>query len=110
MGGGARGSMWKILEGNRPRLYYHMLLLEPDQATRETAVNAWIRLCTLAPVCQHHHQLCVPPRFGPLDFNFLCALSCSYSEKCVDFQKLNVSNYTHVPLQNATSPVMEYWE
>ncbi|KAM7064356.1 sodium- and chloride-dependent GABA transporter 3 isoform 2-T2 [Molossus nigricans] len=32
------------------------------------------------------------------------------TEKCVEFQKLNVSNHSHVSLQNATSPVMEFWE
>nr|XP_031541972.1 sodium- and chloride-dependent GABA transporter 3-like [Vicugna pacos] len=32
------------------------------------------------------------------------------TENCVEFQKLNVSNHSHVSLQNATSPVMEFWE
>ncbi|XP_073900527.1 sodium- and chloride-dependent GABA transporter 3 isoform X3 [Castor canadensis] len=39
--------------------------------------------------------------------------SCGHewnTENCVEFQKLNVSNYSHVPLQNATSPVIEFWE
>ncbi|XP_073757748.1 sodium- and chloride-dependent GABA transporter 3 isoform X3 [Callorhinus ursinus] len=32
------------------------------------------------------------------------------TENCVEFQKLNMSNHSHVSLQNATSPVMEFWE
>lgn len=32
------------------------------------------------------------------------------AENCVEFQKLNVTNHSHVSLQNATSPVMEFWE
>ncbi|XP_069906108.1 sodium- and chloride-dependent GABA transporter 3 isoform X2 [Oryctolagus cuniculus] len=32
------------------------------------------------------------------------------TERCVEFQKLNMSNHSHVSLQNATSPVMEFWE
>uniref|UniRef100_A0A4W2I7G8 Transporter n=1 Tax=Bos indicus x Bos taurus TaxID=30522 RepID=A0A4W2I7G8_BOBOX len=32
------------------------------------------------------------------------------TENCVEFQKLNATNHSHVSLQNATSPVMEFWE
>ncbi|NWW99865.1 S6A11 protein, partial [Caloenas nicobarica] len=32
------------------------------------------------------------------------------TENCVEFQKLNMSNCSQVSLQNATSPVMEFWE
>ncbi|KAI4553631.1 hypothetical protein MJT46_015811 [Ovis ammon polii x Ovis aries] len=32
------------------------------------------------------------------------------TENCVEFQKLNVTNHSHVSLQNATSPVMEFWD
>lgn len=35
---------------------------------------------------------------------------CSIIERCVEFQKLNMSNCTQQYLQNATSPVMEFWE
>lgn len=34
----------------------------------------------------------------------------SFIENCVEFQKLNLSNCSQVSLQNATSPVMEFWE
>uniref|UniRef100_A0A8D2N0T2 Transporter n=1 Tax=Zonotrichia albicollis TaxID=44394 RepID=A0A8D2N0T2_ZONAL len=39
--------------------------------------------------------------------------SCGHewnTENCVEFQKLNMSNCSQVSLQNATSPVMEFWE
>ncbi|XP_072454589.1 sodium- and chloride-dependent GABA transporter 3 isoform X2 [Notamacropus eugenii] len=32
------------------------------------------------------------------------------TDRCVEFQKLNMSNCSQVSLQNATSPVMEFWE
>ncbi|XP_030425910.1 sodium- and chloride-dependent GABA transporter 3 isoform X2 [Gopherus evgoodei] len=32
------------------------------------------------------------------------------TENCVEFQKLNMSNCSQLSLQNATSPVMEFWE
>uniref|UniRef100_A0A6I8PEU1 Transporter n=1 Tax=Ornithorhynchus anatinus TaxID=9258 RepID=A0A6I8PEU1_ORNAN len=39
--------------------------------------------------------------------------SCGHewnTENCVEFQKLNMSNCSQLSLQNATSPVMEFWE
>ena len=75
-GGETQGACREILDGNRVRFGSHhiLLLLEPEQATREAVVKAWIHLCVLTPclpIPAVPSALCAP-QFGPMKVNFLC--------------------------------------
>lgn len=41
---------------------------------------------------------------------FVKIIVSMFTEKCVEFQKLNMSNGSMFSFANATSPVMEFWE